>query len=149
MERLIRPLLLLLRRCGSSRGSSALEFMLILPTLLLVLAGMLTLANFLTTRYFLTAAASHAARSCVLQQTRNGACVSREVTSYLPALIRGRCAGGVQFNAAVSPLPGTSVQVFNVGLRCSYSADIGARLLTDAGIVLPIIEVKGAMAFSQ
>lgn len=136
------------RRPARRRGGAALEFMLVLPTLMLVLVGMLALSNFLTTRYYLTAAAIHAARTCTLRQARTLACVTDDVQRYLPAPIRARCSA-LQVITANTPLGnGINVQTFDVDLRCAYDVGIGAGFLGGQGIQLTELKAQGSMPWS-
>jgi hypothetical protein len=118
--------------------------MLVLPIVLLVLVGMLALSNFLSTRYFLTASAIHAARVCTVARMTNRPCAEAAVNQYLQGPIRNRCAA-LTTTAAVTRLPGTSVDVFAVNVQCTYSVDMGGTLLTNQGIQLTTLQGKGSM----
>ncbi|MBM4320141.1 MAG: hypothetical protein FJ125_09300 [Deltaproteobacteria bacterium] len=133
---------------GGRRGGAALEFMLVLPTILLVLVGMLGLSNFLTTRYYLTAGAIHAARTCTMKQARTLACVQEDIQRFVPALTLARCSA-LLATTTNTPLPGTNVQMFDVDLRCTYSVDIGGAFLAGEGINLLTIQAQGSMPYTM
>ena len=126
------------------RGGAALEFMLVLPTLMLVLVGMLSLSTFLTTRYFITAAALHAARTCAILRNPTLNCAQADVAAYLPLVARARC-NGLQVTTQTTLLPGTTVNMFDVSLNCAYNIDFGGALLQGQGIQFGALTAKGSM----
>ncbi len=135
-------------RFSAQRGSASLEFLLVMPAMLLVVAGLLVLGNYLMVRYHLTSAATHAARSCVVGQTTNLNCAREASLAMLPASVLARCPS---FSVRVynSAIPATTMNVFNVNLSCQYQPAIGQRLLGEEGINFGAFQVNGAMPISR
>ncbi len=135
-------------RFASNRGSASLEFLLVMPAMLLIVAGLLVLGNYLMVRYHLTSAATHAARSCVVGQNTNLGCARESALAMLPASVLARCPS---FSVRVynTAIPGTTMNVFNVNLSCQYQPAIGQRILGEQGISFGSFQVNGAMPISR
>ena len=141
----------LLRVCPRrQRGGAALEFMLVLPAVMLVLLGMLVLANYLTTRYFLTSAVTNAARACSLFGVPNrNACVNVTFAANVPNYVQARC-GALNPTTSFSNVPNSGgVRLLNVNVTCNYAPVIGGSFLVDQGIPLRQLQAKSSMAINQ
>ena len=131
------------------RGAAAVEFMMILPAVLLVSLGMLTLGNYLTTRHHLGLASGRASRTCSLDGVVNrAACVQAIVAMAMPPFAANRC-GALRVNTAVNNLPNTPVRVLEVEVVCAYTPLFGGRLLGGEGITLQALTARGAMPLQQ
>ncbi len=130
------------------RGGAALEFMLVLPAVMLVLVGMLAIGNYLTTRYHLSSAAGHAARACSLATNNVGACVQAVATARLPGYVQSRCPGWT-VTSAITPIHNGEVNVLNVTVTCTYTPEVGAAFLQGEGITLAQIVGQGSMPLNQ
>lgn len=131
----------------SSRGSATVEFALILPALLLILAGMFTIGNYLTARYHLTAAANQAARACSYpddQIPNRLVCVQQEVENRTPEFVRRRCAL-LQPQPTIQQLPDVPVQVLHVTITCGYQPAILGGFMNTVGIPFPVLITQGTM----
>ncbi len=131
------------------RGSAALEFMLVLPTMMLVVVAMLVLGNYLTTRYLLGTTTDKAVRVCSLSTVPNPTgCAVAAFNGFLPGFVQSRC-GAPAVNARVDTLPGTSVRVLTVNATCNYDPALGAGLLAGAGLALGQLTSSSAMPLQQ
>lgn len=131
------------------RGGAALEFMLVLPTLLLVFIGMLSLGNYVTTRYALTSAAGAAARACSMAPPgqplpQPQACAQAVVPAVMPPNLMSRCSA-LRVQTSTPNLPGTSLRQLNVTLTCTYAGLFGGNFLANAGVQLAALQVQASM----
>lgn len=131
------------------RGAAAVEFMLILPAVVLVSLGMLTLGNYLTVRHHLGLAAGRAARTCSLDGvSARPACTQAMVASALPAFVASRCVP-LRVTSSQEDLPGTPVRLWRVDVVCNYAPLMGGRLLGGEGITLQPLVARAAMPLQQ
>ena len=98
------------KRCRGERGATAVEFALLMPIFLLILAGVFDLGKYYWEQHVLSAAAREGARAASMSRTAD---VEGVVRSYV-SNYGGIAANSVSVSLTTEPLPGDAANTLKV-----------------------------------
>jgi Flp pilus assembly protein TadG len=131
----------ILRRAGGQRGAVALEFALVVPLFLLLVAGIGTIGHALALRYQLSDAAMVAARGLSLSGKNDVGTAEGIVRTRLGGAAES--CGALQLTVDTLPLSGGS-RALRVALACEFKTGIALGLLRAAGVPALHLAVSAA-----